>query len=246
MAATEAWGRRVLSAQLGSWAELRHDTLLYAKQSYTGIPGCEFPDAYVDPYPEVFQALVRYAESGARIVEIASQDPVHGLGPRVASYFDALRDVASRLAEMAEAQRMGTPFTAEQMAFINDAVRVEQQNAGCVTIEVPNGWYAKLFFMPEKSIEFDPTIADVHTQPADEEGNIVGKVLHAGTGYPRYMVTTIDTCNGPRAYAGVVFAYHEHTTENFERLTDQEWATRFRQDGVRPAEVPWMQSVLAH
>jgi hypothetical protein len=41
----------------------------------------------------------------------------------------------------------------------------------------------------------------VHTQPADEAGNPVGKVLHVGTGYPRYMVATIDTCNGPRAYA---------------------------------------------
>ena len=82
---------------------------------------------------------------------------------------------------MAKAQRMGQPFTAEQLAFINDAVRVDKQSAGCVTIDVPNGWYAKLFFVPEKSIEFNPTIADVHTQPADEGGAIVGKVLHVGT-----------------------------------------------------------------
>ena len=44
-------GRRVLNTQLASWAELRHDTILYAKQSYTGGVACEFPDAYVDPYP---------------------------------------------------------------------------------------------------------------------------------------------------------------------------------------------------
>jgi hypothetical protein len=47
VAGTEAWGRRLLNTQLGSWAQLRHDTLLYAKQSYTGIPLCEFPDAYI-------------------------------------------------------------------------------------------------------------------------------------------------------------------------------------------------------
>ena len=40
-----------LNTQLASWAELRHDTILYAKQSYTGGVTCEFPDAYVDPYP---------------------------------------------------------------------------------------------------------------------------------------------------------------------------------------------------
>jgi hypothetical protein len=46
IAGSEAWGRRISNTQLDSWAQLRHDTLLYAKQSYTGINGCEFPDAY--------------------------------------------------------------------------------------------------------------------------------------------------------------------------------------------------------
>lgn len=246
VAKTEAWGRRMLNAQLGSWAELRHDTLLYAKQSYTGIPGCEFPDAYVDPYPEFFAALTKYAEHGARIVEIASHDPNGALEAPVAAYFDGLRNAASKLGEMAQAELRGEAFTEEQLAFINDAVRVERQNAGCTTIDVPDGWYAKLFFEPSKSLEFDPTIADVHTQPADETGNIVGRVLHAGTGYPRYMVATIDTCSGPRAYAGVVYAYHEEITEDFERMTDEEWSARFQQGGERPSDVPWLNGVLSH
>jgi hypothetical protein len=246
VAATEAWGRRILNAQLGSWAELRHDTLLYAKQSYSGIPGCEFPDVYVDPYPEAFGAIVKYAEQGARIVAIAQAAPAEsGLATKVAAYFDTLRDVASKLTAMAEQQRRGEAFSADQMAFINDAVRVDEEEGGCTTIEIPNGWYADLFFERDKSIEFKPTIADVHTQPADEAGNIVGKVLHVGTGYPRYFVTSIDTCNGPRAYAGVVFAYHEQVTEDFERLTDEKWSERFYGTGTRPTEVPWLSSVLA-
>ena len=75
-------------------------------------------------------------------------------------------------------------------------------------------------------------------------GNTVGRVLHVGTGYPRMMVTTVDTCMGPRAYAGVVFAYHEVITENFERLNDEDWATRFS-TGPRPSEVPWLADVLS-
>src|SRR5690606_36608389 len=61
-ARSEAWGRRLLSTQLASWAELRHDTILYAKQSYTGAPSCEFPDAYLDPYPEFYAKVREYAE----------------------------------------------------------------------------------------------------------------------------------------------------------------------------------------
>ncbi|MEO8181762.1 MAG: DUF3160 domain-containing protein, partial [Deltaproteobacteria bacterium] len=224
---------------LGSWAELRHDTLLYAKQSYTGIPSCGFPDAYVEPYPEFFAALARYAERGAELASVASSNEY--LGPAINAYFGKLRSTAALLGQMAEQQRSGTPHTAEQLAFVNDAIRVEQQSAGCTTIEVPDGWYAELFFDPNKSIEGSPTIADVHTQPADELGNIVGKVLHVGTGYPRLLTVTIDTCAGPRAYAGMAYSYHELVTSNFERLNDESWAA------VAPAasEVPWVEGFVA-
>jgi hypothetical protein len=245
VAGTEAWGRRVLNAQLGSWAELRHDTLLYAKQSYTGIPACQYPDVYVEPYPDFWKAIGAYADAGSRIVEIATAENA-GFGQSVATYFDALKSASTILLDMSERERRGDPFTTEQMAFINDAVRIDRTPAGCVTIDVPNGWYAHLFFGDaQEIIKFHPTIADVHTQPADEGGNIVGKVLHVGTGLPRLMVTTVDTCEGPKAYAGVVFAYHEEVTDNFKRLTDQEWGTRFDPGAPRPADVTWMTPVLA-
>jgi hypothetical protein len=239
---TEAWGRRMLNAQLGSWAELRHDTLLYAKQSYTGIPGCDFPDAYVDPYPQFYAALSKYAEAGSRLVMLANDSE---LSKQVEGYFGTLANAAKILGDMAERELRGEPFSEAQLAFINDAVRVERQSAVCTFIDVPDGWYADLFFNRDKSIEFDPTIADVHTQPADEAGNIVGKVLHVGTGYPRLLVTTVNTCQGPRAYAGMVYAYHEHVTKDFERLTDIEWSQRFNGQAARPGEVPWLSSVLA-
>lgn len=245
VATTELWGRRVLSTQLSSWAELKHDTVLYAKQSYTGIPVCEYPDAYVDPYPAFYEALHQYALSGARIgALLAEVDP--GLSAQVDSYFALLASATARLKDMAERELRGEPFTVEQLAFLNDAVRIELSSEGCTTIEVPDGWYAKLFFEPMRAIQFDPTIADIHTQPADAAGNPVGKVLHVGTGYPRMMVTTVDTCLGPRAYVGVVYAYHEQVTENFARLTDDAWAQRFDNSATRPADVTWMLDALAH
>src|SRR5262249_31929779 len=67
--ATDTWGRRMINPQLASWAELRHDTILYVKQSYTSGVVCVFPDAYVDPYPEFYAALVRFAERGAALAD---------------------------------------------------------------------------------------------------------------------------------------------------------------------------------
>lgn len=54
---TSAWKRRTLNTQLMSWTQLRHDTLLYAEQSFTPPTICDFPDGYVDPYPEFWDRL---------------------------------------------------------------------------------------------------------------------------------------------------------------------------------------------
>jgi hypothetical protein len=239
---TQAWGRRILNTQLGSWAELRHDTLLYAKQSYTGVPGCDYPDAYVDPYPEFYGKLRLFAERGVVLADLLQNSLSVG-GDALRSYFTKLASTLTTLEGMAKSQRAGTPFSEEQMAFVNRAVRIIKQSVVCTSIDVPDGWLSDLYFTPTTSIEASPTIADVHTQPADELGNVVGNVLHVGTGYPRLMVTTVDTCQGPRAYAGVTFAYHEQVTSNYMRLTDEAWKAQLAR-ATPPDDVPWMAPVI--
>jgi hypothetical protein len=65
-----------------------------------------------------------------------------------------------------------------------------------------------------------------------------------GTGLPRLMTVTVDTCSGPRAYTGMAYAYHEQITEDFERLTDETWNERIL-SGQAPADVPWMRDLIA-
>ncbi len=240
VARTEAWGRRLLNTQLGSWAELRHDTILYAKQSYTGGVGCDFPDAYVDPYPELFYEIAKLAHLGGALVGTdLTESPL--LAESIDAYFGNLARIATTLGEMAEAQRSGMPHSAEHLTFIKQAIHIEGGGSGDPW---QTGWYKDLFFNPDDGLKRDPTIADVHT---DIGGDLpvprAASVLHVGTGDPRMMVMTVDTCQGPRAYAGAVFAYHEHLAEGFTRLTDEEWARKLNEDP--PAEVPWMTPVLA-
>jgi hypothetical protein len=241
IAGTEAWGRRVLNAQLASWAELRHDTLLYAKQSYTGYPVCEFPDAYVEPQVAFWDALVGFAARGkalAAVLPPGAQDSA----PAIQTYFQRLEQIMQRLKEMAERQRSGQPFTAEQMAFINQAVELKDVSVGCATIQSPVGWYPELFFDKDDSMKQDPTIADVHTQPADADGNPVGYVLHVATGYARLMVVTFETCRGPRAYVGLASSYFERITKDYRRLDDMTWSTELKQ--AVPTDVPWLSGIL--
>lgn len=247
VAQTEAWSRRILNTQLASWAELRHDTILYAKQSHTGVPECEFPDAYVDPYPAFFAAIERYATFGAeKFGALPYKDPA--IQTQIQAYFKNLKESADILKEMAEFQRAGTPHTKAHLAFINNMVKDFRQGCPGEEVDTP-GWYRSMFYAPNTMSEFDPTIADVHTQPTDEGGATVGRVLHVGTGCARPMVVTVNTCDGPRAYVGVVSSYYEITTENFERLDDRAWSSTIRREKLEiahPFDVnpPWIKDLI--
>ena len=245
VAGTEAWGRRILNTQLASWSELRHDTLLYAKQSYTtGQSICEYPDAYVEPYPEFFAALVRFAEHGQQLVGELGLSLTGDVG----TYFDNLRTTASILGDMAAAQRSGEPHDPEHIAFINRAVRTIPAGGGCGSPESSadaEGWYADLFLEAGDRVAFDPNIADVHTQPTTvppDPPRTVGYILHVGTGLARPMVVTTDSCTGPRAYVGLASSYFEQVTEDFARLTDEKWAETVKQGS--PADVSWMEDLV--
>jgi hypothetical protein len=216
--------------------------VLYAKQSYTSGIACEFPEAYVDPYPGFYAKIAAFAAAGEAAVDGLPLDASSYLAPRIRSYFGQLKQVATTLGAMAERQRQGMPHTAEQLAFVNKAV--DLGGGVCGGPPELQGWYADLFFDPKDAVDFDPTIADVHTQPTDEVGTPVGHVLHVGTGWARLMVTTVDTCQGPRAYAGVVFSYHEVITKDLQRLDDGEWKMRFPGNGSAPEDVPWMRELV--
>jgi len=59
---------------------------------------------------------------------------------------------------------------------------------------------------------------------------------------PRPIIVSVDTCEGARAYAGMVFAYHEQLEPGLNRLTDIEWQERLGQ--APAADVPWLEPVL--
>jgi len=238
VARSEAWGRRLLSTQLSSWAQLRHNNVLYVKQSYTSNAACEYPDAYVEPYPEFFHKVVELAERGQRL---STELGIEGeFGDEMASYFSRVAEINTTLAEMAELQRTGQPHSDAHLAFVNRAVNANVNCDG--TVLGHTGWYADLHFDPLQAVEQDPSITDVHTDiggelPVAREPS----VLHVGTGLPRLLIVTVDSCEGPRAYAGVVSTYHETLESGFTRLTDDEWKARV----YDAPDVPWVEPIVA-
>jgi hypothetical protein len=234
---TDAWADLKLQTQLASWAQLRHDTLLYVKQSYTLDVPCEFCDVYVEPYPAFFERLRAMMDRAAAALPPEERQP-RLFRDRIQAYRSHFRNFAAtmeRLARIAQKELEGRAPDAEERRFLKEALEVKETDRGCVSVLKYNGWYPRLFLDPEECAQWDPTIADVHTQPSDKYGVKVGRVLHAATGAVRMAAVVVRGHDGSdRAYLAPLMSYHELVTEDFRRLNDKEW----KQRAAGPLEVP--------
>ncbi len=227
---TRAWSRKTLETQLASWAELRHDTILYSKQSYVGGIACTYPDAYLEPAPSFFAAMQRLGERGS---EMAAELTAHGFDiDRFARYFANMQELMARLLAIAQRELEGEPLPEDDLLLLRRTIEKEIRGCGEVFYD---GWYPTLFFDRTDLTIFEPTIADVHTAPTDAAGNQVGWVLHAATGKANLMIFTQNDCDGPKAYVGPVSSYHSVLTTNFQRRTDSEWKVSVEQGQSTPS-----------
>ncbi len=235
---TGAWWQQKMNTQLASWAELRHDNLLYAKQSYSGGVGCYFPGVYVEPFPKFYLAMKLLAEKSKEKIANISLDAGGNL-QSIDRYFSYFADVCDTLYSISIKELKNTALLASEKSFLAAALRKEN-----VCGEVITGWYPNLYYNKQEGLfKEDYLIADYHTAPTDEDGNIIGWVKHAGTGPVNLSVINVNRPDGKTySYAGPVYSYYEYTSVNFERLTDEEWAKTSLSKSMRP---DWVNIFLA-
>lgn len=69
---TKAWAMKTLNAQLASWAELRHETVLYVKPSNSDPVLCGYPAGFVEPVPEFWGRMPNMAAVAASVLNTLS------------------------------------------------------------------------------------------------------------------------------------------------------------------------------
>ncbi len=221
---SEGWTRKTMTTQLASWAELRHDNLLYAKQSYTGGIVCEYPKVLVEPVPGFYDAIKTLSGNAKKRFRELSLLSDHRKD-RITEYFGEMQGIADTLGTVAEKTLSGEAVKVEEEHFLK-SIAYEQESHLCgVQVEL-TGWFKKLFYGHSDNalLDQDLVVADVHTAPTDRAGNMVGYVMHAGTGPLNLAVVQTEMPNDTTyTFAGPVMSYYEHVTTNFERLTDEEW-----------------------
>jgi hypothetical protein len=239
---TGAWNQQKMNTQLAGWTQLRHDNLLYAKPSYTGGVGCSFPYSYVEPYPEFYKTLADYSQNAADFFHGKEISPK--FGEPVDVYFKRFAEIMGKLETLALKELANEPFDETEIEWLKTML-VKVPNLVCGDLPI-DGWILDMFWQPDKVIESDYINVDIHTQPTDENGTMVGKVLHTGLGQINLGVclAKIPGSDMTVAYTGAFMSYYEHITTNFLRVTDQEWEQKVMENKL-PARPKWAQSYLA-
>jgi hypothetical protein len=219
----DPWQDRVLAQALASWSELRHDTILYVKQSYTVALGMVAPRpephrplGYVEPVPEVYnrlRSLTGMMRSGLKQMEV--------LEPAYERRLQRLEEHLSRLLGIATKEIEGTGLTSEEHKYISDFADVIDDVLGGL----------------EARSRKTTVIADVHTDANS------GQVLEEGSGY--IGLTVVVWTDGDAVYlaAGPEMTYYEFKQPMTERLTDKAWREMLARG--EPDPPGWTQSYAA-
>jgi hypothetical protein len=166
---------KALNTQLASWTELRHDTVLYAKQSYTPGYICSYPYGFVEPLPAFWQRMKDLGDMAAKAISdlpLSGQVTVPGRTnfwglPVVPVTFDLttvksnevwflgnFANTMSVLRGIAERELAQQPLDQEETDFLTSVL----QNLGIChsTDNGYSGWYPKLFY---RDVFWDPSSA---------------------------------------------------------------------------------------
>ncbi len=239
---TTAWHQEKLNTQLCSWAELRHDNLLYGKQSYTGGTGCSYPYTYIEPYPDFYSKLKTFAENAAVFFQDVLKDNQFAAGTSIVDYYQGYASIMGRFKEISEKELAGTAISDEEITFLKTMINSFMASGPSVT-----GWVTDLLFNMETGLDLDFVVADVHTQPTEYDGTVVRKVLHVGNGLINRGVFLAPNPTNPEqlmTFTGPVSSFHQEVTMNAKRLTDEEWKEKFLTGNI-PARPDWIEHYIA-
>ena len=208
---TEAWQRKNLESFAGSYAELKHDTILYAKQMMAEMGGGgEIPvyddRGYVEPEPEVFSRL-----------SCLTQDTRDGL--KAYGYLSSadeenltlLAELAEKLMIIAEKELTGELPTEDEFELIRTYGGTLEHFWEEVYKDEPR----TMPYLTTKEFP-SPIVADIATDPN-------GYCLEVATGKPATIYVLVEVDGVLKIATGKVFSFYQFEWPMNDRLTDSAW-----------------------
>jgi len=230
-----AWVRKELNTFLGSWSQLKHDTILYAKQVYaeSGAGGPEEKDdrGYVEPNPYVYArlaSLLKMTNEGLEMRGLLTASMKDNLGK--------MEQLAVSLKTISEKELNNEKLTDNEYELIRSF-------GG----QLEHFWLKvnkdELAFKQSTSqrdyLNENPAaiVADVATDPN-------GQVLEEGTGKISEIYVVVPIDGKLRIAKGGVYSYYEFTWPMSDRLTDKKWRELLNSSQA-PALPSWTDAFVA-
>ncbi len=218
-----AWARKQLETYLGSWTELKHDTILYAKQVYAEMGGGGEPQddrGYVEPEPYVYarlSALTRMTIEGLKERNMLSEADAESL--------ERMEQLALKLKVISEKELAGKPLDEEEYELIRSfGGQLEHfwlEAMRDIGVDHPSAVYENPAAL----------IADVATDPN-------GWVLEEGTGFISHVYAVVPVDGTLRIAKGAVYSFYEFPWPAEDRLTDEKWKNML-ETGTAPGQPDW-------
>ena len=228
---TQAWARKDLQTALSSWTELKHDTILYAKQVMAELGGGgaeQPPHGYVEPNPEAYArllALAQMTENGLQARSLLSDLTKRNL--------DNLIEELTFLKTASEKELAGTALTEDEYWHILYWGGVLEQftlAAADTTGDLDR----------DLSDQKAALIADVATGPSPTGGLVA---LEEAIGQPTWIYVVLP--DQPwRIAVGAVYSYYEFPVPAANRMTDEEWQAQI-EAGANPPHPDWTSLFIA-
>jgi hypothetical protein len=229
---TQAWTRKSLQTALGSWTELKHDTILYAKQVMAemggGGPSEPPPHGYVEPDPEAYARLLALAQM--------TYDGLQSRGlltDTSKANLENLIEELQFLKDIAERELAGEPISDDEYWHIVywGGILEDMTLAAADTTDPMDR---------DLSDQKAALIADVATGTTDL-ATLVALEEAVGQPTPIYVILPDDPW---RVSLGAVFTYYEFTVGSSERMTDEEWQAML-EAGDNPPQPDWTELFIA-
>ena len=237
---TPEWDKKNLNAMLASWAELKHDAILYAKQPFGAeCGGGGLPDpvvmGYVEPNVGFWKKAIELLDNTSKLLKEQGM-----LTEKVDDATTRIREEAEFLLRTSEKELRGETLAEEEYDQIK-CMGATFENISLDLLRQPNqslmGWDDVQG--ADKKVAL---IADVYT--ANAKNNPDKSVLFEGVGLADeiYVIVEIEGCL--YIARGAVLSYREFTQPmDLQRLTDEEWQKQLEQE-PRKGVPDWMKSIL--
>ena len=237
------WQKKNLNTALASWAELKHDAILYAKQPMLAECGDGGPEppvvkGYVEPNVKFWEKAIALVTRMDKVLTTYNLQT-----EKAKAVYERIKEMAEFCRDISKKELNGGKITDEeynQIEIIGSTVENISLELVSEDNEMLQGWSDVV--STDKKVA---VVADVFTASGENVAIDNKCVLYEGVGpaYEIYVVVEID--GSLYLTRGAVLSYREFTRLLSDpRLTDEEWQQELKKSptGGTPS---WMKEIIA-